>query len=192
MFIEYKKNKPKSQTKTQMNLYFRYGIKLLTSIFFLAGFSMASFLNAEANPHKVEKAEQENQEKNKEQCLSCHQSLPEKPMENSGQHIIPDMKTMKKDAVAMCTDCHSDSGNSHVVGVTPEYSVPADLPLTGNKKIDCLTCHYVHGSLKSEIPMASVSAMDRLFSRERLRKSFLLRRNNSNGDLCLACHKKKE
>ena len=90
----------------------------------------------------------------------------------------------------MCSTCHGDENTSHIVGVTADFIVPADLPLNAKKQVTCLTCHYVHGNLKSEKPVASSSFMDHLFNRGRLDKSFLLRRNNANGDLCLACHSK--
>jgi len=52
----------------------------------------------------------------------------------------------------------------------------------------CLTCHYVHGSLASDRPWASVSFMDRMTDDERMHKTYLLRRNNAEGALCLICH----
>ena len=160
---------------------------LLTILLFLSSYTVLS-AQAKDNPHNSNPIAKGDGQK----CLSCHKILPKKTLKNSGQHIIPQTKTLVKDTVAMCTNCHADSANSHIVGVTPDYTVPADLPLSVSNKVDCLTCHYVHGSLKSDKPMASVSAMDRLFNRDRMKKSFVLRRNNSDGDLCLACHKKKE
>ena len=90
----------------------------------------------------------------------------------------------------MCVDCHGEDSSSHIIGVTPDYTVPADLPLNHDNQITCLTCHYIHGSLQSETPMASTSFMDHLFNRARLHKSYVLRRNNARGELCLACHAK--
>lgn len=180
MFIKDKSNNTSSNFQLDLIIF----SILLTGLVLLSGVA----LTAESNPHRVVKSDISGTES----CLSCHISLPETKQQQFGQHILPDMTKMKKDALTMCTDCHDEDGNSHIVGVTPEYSVPVDLPLSENMKVNCLTCHYVHGSLKSDSPMASVSAMDRLFNRERLKKSFLLRRNNSNGDLCLACHKRKE
>lgn len=123
-------------------------------------------------------------------CLGCHKTLPTQDTHPNGQYLIPDMDDYVKSATGMCTDCHGDDSSSHIVGVSPEYRVPADLPLDGEQQITCLTCHYTHGSLHSDSPMASVSFMDRLFNRERLNKSYVLRRNNADGDLCLACHGK--
>lgn len=145
------------------------------------------FAKSENNPHKTSPAS----DSNKKECLNCHKTLPKTPFKSDGQHIIPNMKLFIKSETDMCIDCHGKDSKSHIVGVTPEYSVPADLPLDLKNSVTCLTCHYIHGSLKSDTAMASSSVMDQLFNRERLKKSFMLRRNNSKGDLCLACHKRK-
>jgi len=142
---------------------------------------------SENNPHNTNPATN----LNRKECLNCHKNLPKAPIKNNGQHIIPNMKFFIKNSTDMCIECHGNDSKSHIVGVTPEYTVPADLPLDSKNNVNCLTCHYIHGSLKSETPMASSSAMDKLFNRDRLKKSFMLRRNNSKGDLCLACHKQK-
>ena len=123
-----------------------------------------------------------------QQCLACHKTLSDKLLQTGGKYIIPDMSGFIKNATTMCTDCHGEDSSSHIIGVTPDYTVPADLPLNYNNQITCLTCHYIHGSLQSEKPMASTSFMDHLFNRERLYKSYMLRRNNAQGELCLACH----
>jgi hypothetical protein len=62
------------------------------------------------------------------------------------------------------------------------------MPLNKKNALSCLTCHYTHGDLTSIRPQASFSFMDRMVNAERLRKSFLLRRNNVDGELCLICH----
>lgn len=122
-------------------------------------------------------------------CTQCHVKLPQQNKRIDGQYHIPDMNTFKVDAITMCTHCHGEENSSHIVGVTQDYNTPPDLPLDANNKITCLTCHYVHGNLQTNAPMASISFLDHIMDRERLSKSFVLRRNNSNGDLCLACHK---
>ena len=162
--------------------------KLLTGkLFFIAALINVSFANEIFNPHMNFTTKNINAE----QCLSCHKTLPEKQAGFSGKYVIPDMSHYAKSETRMCADCHSDDTMSHIVGSTPEYIVPADLPLDKNKQITCLTCHYIHGSLVSDEPMASTSFMDHLFNRQRLTKSYILRRNNAKGDLCLACHSKQ-
>lgn len=161
---------------------------LLTStLFLMSGLINISVANEAFNPH----TDFTNQANNAELCLSCHKTLPEKPNGFIGQYVIPDMNHYIKSETQMCAECHGDDNSSHIVGSTPEYIVPADLPLDKNKQVTCLTCHYIHGSLESDEPMASTSFMDHLFNRQRLNKSYVLRRNNVKGDLCLACHSKQ-
>jgi len=143
-----------------------------------------SYSGESSNPHYIP----QKTDSSAEQCLTCHKILSKENNFSNGMYQIPDMSKYKKDGVTMCIQCHVNERVSHLVGVTPEYIVPADLPLDENKRITCLTCHYIHGDLKSEKPMASASVMDYLFNRSRLNKSYVLRRNNAEGDLCLACH----
>jgi len=154
-------------------------------IIFLSAYSIQGFTsNSEFNPHEFSA----NTEKNDDACLLCHKAQPKKIIGFTGQYILPKMGDYVKGPTNMCTGCHDAENASHIVGVTPEYKVPADLPLNYQKKIACLTCHYAHGKLTSDKPMASSSFMDALFNRERLNKSYILRRNNASGDLCLVCH----
>ncbi|MCW9046753.1 MAG: hypothetical protein OQK46_01635, partial [Gammaproteobacteria bacterium] len=124
-------------------------------------------------------------------CLSCHKSQSLENIKVMGKYALPVMSGFIKNETSMCIECHGDDNSSHIVGVTPDYSVPADLPLDEENKMTCLTCHYVHGNLESDRPMASSSFMDHLFNRDRLKKSYVLRRNNAQGDMCLACHSKE-
>lgn len=153
----------------------------------VAGLLFSQSVNADnsKSPHSTDQLTAEN----KELCLSCHIKEPALKLSvSSGRHVLPDMDDYRKSENEMCTDCHGEENSSHIIGVTPDYSVPADLPLDAKDQVTCLTCHYIHGSLESDKPMASSSFMDHLFNRERLSKSYTLRRNNSEGDLCLACH----
>ncbi len=141
-------------------------------------------LAADFNPHTISK----NLDTSHPACLQCHKKTPDLLTGVSSQHTIPDMNNFIHDETRMCTDCHGDNNAGHIVGVSPEYSVPADLPLNHNNQVTCLTCHYTHGELSTDKPMASSSLLDLFFNRERLYKSYILRRNNADGDLCLACH----
>ncbi len=124
------------------------------------------------------------------ECISCHKDIPDAKLSKKTRYLLPDMNQFKQSETGMCVSCHGEENRSHIIGVTPDYTVPADLPLNKNNQVTCLTCHYVHGSLQSDKTMASASFMDHLFNRDRLNKSYTLRRNNSEGDLCLACHSK--
>ncbi len=132
------------------------------------------------NPHNVV-------ENKNDTCTQCHHDLPDIKIGLNTKNQRVDLSQFKQDGIKMCTDCHSEK-EGHVVGVSLDFSVPADLPLGQNKTISCLTCHYTHGDLKSDRPQSSYSVIDRLLDSERLHKSFLIRRNNSHGELCLTCH----
>ncbi len=135
---------------------------------------------AEINPHNIV-------ENKTATCTNCHRGLPEiQPGLNTKNNHV-ELSKFKQGGIKMCTDCHNEK-EGHVVGVRLDFSVPADLPLSENKTISCLTCHYTHGELKSDRPQSSYSLIDRLLDSERLHKSFLIRRNNSHGELCLTCH----
>lgn len=127
-------------------------------------------------------------------CVSCHVEKPkvveDVALLNSKNHQA-DPTAFKADGVAMCTGCHS-ADEGHKVDLKLDFEVPADLPLGEKNKLTCLTCHYTHGDLKTTRPQASFSFIDRIVDAERLHKSYLLRRNNSEGELCLTCHEVKE
>jgi len=143
---------------------------------FLVGFNAKVI--AENNPHILQSIPA---------CDTCHIITPSVVPADNTRFILPQAQNFKQDGIHMCTECHSNE-NGHQVGISLDFSVPADLPLDNDNKITCLTCHYTHGSLHSEKPHASYSFMDVLLGSEHLHKSFLLRRNNVNGELCLTCH----
>lgn len=135
-----------------------------------------------ANPHELEDGV------NNTTCVNCHRQTPERVPEHPTRAVLPNQNDFVTDFVDVCASCHEGSVESHPLGVIPKYPVPADLPLDKDNGVSCLTCHYTHGSLKSDHPRCSVSFLDRLLGRDRMRKSFLLRRENTNGELCKACH----
>jgi len=135
------------------------------------------------NPHVVSRQD------DKTVCPVCHIQVPELRDDQPliSKNLPLDLNDFKLDGVAMCSACH-DPAAYHKVHLVVDFPVPADLPLNQDNEIICLTCHYVHGRLDSDRPQASFSFMDRLLNARRLHKSYLLRRNNSNGELCLSCH----
>ncbi len=144
--------------------------------------SIFSILEAqELNPHELAS------NTNKDSCLQCHIN---KDLQNQ-QKNYPAM-IFKKDEISMCMNCHTHDASTHSVNIAVDFSVPADLPLSSTGKITCLTCHTVHGRLHSQRPWASCNFMDHLLNRERLTKTYLLRRNNAHGELCLTCHDPEE
>jgi formate-dependent nitrite reductase cytochrome c552 subunit len=135
------------------------------------------------NPHVVSKQD------NSSTCTDCHISMPKLKNDNSltSKNLPVDLSHFSKNGVDMCSSCH-DLEVVHKTGVAVDFPVPSDLPLNQDNEIICLTCHYTHGSLDSDKPQASFSFMDRMVNAQRLHKSYLLRRNNSDGELCLICH----
>jgi hypothetical protein len=137
------------------------------------------------NPHEI------NGRQPVEYCQACHLQAPETYQLPSSIAIVPDWRKFQSgmDGTSMCVECHNQSEQSHEVGGDKiDFTVPADLPLSSENTLTCMTCHFMHGSLSSDRPWASVSFMDKLTGHVRLHKSYLLRRNNSNGELCLVCH----
>lgn len=142
---------------------------------------------ATENPHLVSKNQAASN------CTSCHTTAPannsEYLLETKNHHT--NLAEFTQDGVAMCSSCHNPD-DGHKVNLKLDFEVPADMPVGKKNTINCLTCHYTHGNLTSTTPQASFSVMDRFVDAERLHKSFLLRRNNTDGELCLICHSVKE
>lgn len=154
----------------------------ITTTLMLLGLCGIAFAAAE-NPHEITVQSQS------VDCTSCHLEQPA----HSKAEILEtknhqaEREAYKIDGVEMCSSCHNPD-DGHKVGLKLDFEIPADMPLGTKNKLTCLTCHYTHGKLASDRPQASVSFMDRMLDAERLHKSFLLRRNNADGELCLTCH----
>jgi len=160
-------------------------VKSLLTAFGLMLLSLAGAAHSADNPHVVTR------QIGRSGCAECHIDTPE--LKNDGilntEHLPVDPGRFKQDGVAMCRSCHTHEAHIHKnVSEKIDFPVPADMPLSQDNGIICLTCHYSHGSLDSDQPRANVSFIDHLFNTERLHKSFLLRRDNSDGGLCLTCH----
>ncbi len=161
-------------------------LSLFAAIFLFIGISDNKSMAEEPkrNPHELK------EQFDSMECANCHRQTPVRIPENHTRAVLPGQDDFVTDPVTMCAPCHKGSMDSHPIAVRPKYLVPADLPLDKKLGISCLTCHYTHGSLKSDSPCCSMSFLDRMFDRERMKKSFLLRRENTNGGLCNACHVK--
>ncbi len=160
-------------TNLQMLFKFTAGLLLLG----------AFAVPAEENPHTISATGKS------VECASCHAAEihhDQTDLLNTKNKKF-DSAEFSKDGVAMCTDCHN-ADDGHKVGLKLDFEIPADMPLNKKNTLSCLTCHYTHGTLVSDRPQASFSTMDRILNAERLHKSFLLRRNNVDGELCLICH----
>jgi len=154
-------------------------------LLFLGYHSWVLSAEGKENPHEI-KGQQA-----VEYCQACHLEKPGIYTLASSIAVVPDSQKFQAgmDGTSMCVECHNQSEQSHEVGGDKiDFPVPADLPLSAENTLTCMTCHFMHGGLSSDRPWASVSFMDQLTGHERLHKSYLLRRNNSNGELCLVCH----
>jgi formate-dependent nitrite reductase cytochrome c552 subunit len=161
----------------------KYGFSI---IFLLFSLCRAGGLFAADNPHEITWQGQVD-------CVSCHVDKPQNTKSGvlETKNHKADPAAFKSDGVEMCSGCHN-AEDGHKVGLKLDFEAPADLPLGERNKMTCLTCHYTHGSLSSDKPQASTSFMDKILDVEQLHKSFLLRRNNADGELCLTCHEVKE
>lgn len=156
---------------------------MIKSLIIVIGSLYIATAPAADNPHQI------SGQSDQSACTTCHDVKPELHGADilNTKNLPLDLSRFKQDGVNMCGSCH-DPTAYHKVRLNVDFPVPADLPLSQDSEMICLTCHYSHGRLDSDKPQASFSFMDRLTNDERLHKSYLLRRNNSNGELCLTCH----
>ena len=158
---------------------FSLSVKVAGGLLLLCSFAA----QAADNPHTLSATGKS------EDCAGCHAAEVhhDKAELLNTKNKQVELAAFNKDGVEMCTGCH-DAEDGHKVGLKLDFEIPADMPLNKKDALSCLTCHYTHGNLTSDRPQASFSFMDRLLNAERLHKSFLLRRNNVDGELCLICH----
>jgi predicted CXXCH cytochrome family protein len=101
------------------------------------------------------------------ECLSCHLTDP------SGK-IIEHQLTAP--VTTLCARCHEKiftEGYLHPVDIRPRnVGIPADMPLSPQGEITCVTCHDIHGSFFTPYDTPS----------------HYLRRYEGGKDFCRACH----
>lgn len=97
-------------------------------------------------------------------CEKCHTST-----RMTLAHATPVMvHAMQPSTDTECLRCHYDGPITHPIGVPNTKKKAADLPLTPDGKIGCVTCHVGHDQ------------QDKF--------GMLLRKDNRRGGLCLSCH----
>jgi len=111
-------------------------------------------------------------------CLSCHASEKEKPK------LVDPIRTCD----ANCKRCHKDVEKHHPVGPEVEEKEKVSLPLLGDKKVSCISCHDMKTVRYDNRSWKSQSLFGRLFQGHTTYKTYYLRMNNSDGGLCKACH----
>ncbi len=129
---------------------------------------------------------------NEKLCNVCHVTyLSTGTSGNTASFIIikADSSRLPTD---VCLECHPQKAATHPIQITTSYSVPKDLPLSKTRKIACTTCHNPHiarFSDRSWIPRSIFQKLNDLLKRKKQYKTFFLRRNNAEGELCMSCHK---
>lgn len=71
-------------------------------------------------------------------CTDCH---PQKPQAEIPQQEKKSFGSLK--GITPCLDCHEQDSNLHPIGIIPVKS-DIYLPLSNDKEITCLTCHFIH------------------------------------------------
>lgn len=98
-------------------------------------------------------------------CTDCHKAKP-------GKGDTKDTVTFRKPIEELCIECHDAESNIHPTGMAPSMKVPTYLPLSKDKKVNCVTCHNMH-------------AEDTKFS---LLRGFKSGKYKWRTDLCYDCH----
>jgi hypothetical protein len=123
-------------------------------------------------------------------CTECHVTVPIPGKDDFRQ------LEFTNDIVSICERCHRDKINEdkHPVDIKPERPVPQDLHLDSYYSITCTTCHDPHAEPWDDMPYVSRSWIERLLDAVRGRerhRTFLLRKTNVEGELCLSCHTRR-
>jgi len=90
-----------------------------------------------------------------------------------------------------CMKCHPQHFGDHPVLVQTFIPVPKDLPLSKNMEITCMTCHNTHYLRYSDRPWTPRSHKNKFLDfvkKKKEYKTYFLRRNNSEKELCISCH----
>ncbi len=113
-------------------------------------------------------------------CAVCHE-VPS-PTHTSSR--------LRSDIDTVCKGCHPRDAANHRIGNTPPFPVPPDLRLSPEGTLSCVTCHDPHTPRWSNRAWQAKSlagSIRTMFVKKH--KTYFLRRNNAQGDLCLACHR---
>lgn len=127
-----------------------------------------------------------------ENCTCCHDS--------QGTKIDP--HSFSVDITESCTDCHDsgDIGRSHPVDVQsaerfPDMEIPENLPVDGDERITCGTCHNPHlagySTERFAAEQASAGTRNENGVEVAYYKSYMLRLHApeaGNDPTCAACH----
>jgi len=125
----------------------------------------------------------------KNKCDTCHEVFQTPRPEGS---LIVFREDRYIALSGRCLKCHQYHVGDHPVRITATLPVPKDLPLSDKKEITCITCHNPHFQRFSNRPWYPRSYETKLtdfITMKKTYKTYFLRRNNEQKDLCLSCHK---
>lgn len=119
------------------------------------------------------------------QCGVCHENAQVASLGPSNPFPV------RGNISEICAKCHESHVSNHPVRVVPSFKVPGDLPVTPAGEISCVTCHNPHNERYSDRAWQARSLAGKFggwFNRKKEFETYFLRRNNAQGELCLACH----
>jgi len=122
-------------------------------VFFLILFGVA---------HSADSGIKEPHQFSPKECQICHLEVDKNPSK------------LKPISNSICESCHqkAEENLSHPINISPETSVPSDMPLKDGN-LSCITCHFVH----------PFSVTFKKFT------YYLLRRPGKGQTFCSACHR---
>jgi hypothetical protein len=131
------------------------GVAGVAALLAAVGLALAAAKDGSPNVHR---------EKAGTACVACH-TADEGTLRSQASAQSP---MLADDLDARCAACHDPLDASHRTGVLPKKPVPPALPLSGDGKVTCATCHFMHG--------------------ENDAFGDFVRLDNRQGALCLTCH----
>ena len=125
-----------------------------------------------------------------ESCPKCHLA---------GRDGRPDPARFSPEADSLCLGCHRQGslGRTHPMDVRPadrygKGKIPADLPLSDDGRMLCLTCHASHGPFLSAVRAVPGQKPEEPARGNLPFRTFFLRRAGAERGalpLCEACHR---
>ncbi len=123
-------------------------------------------------------------------CGDCH--IESRPAAGRPYALM----NFRKDIVTLCTRCHP-GGLTHPVDIAPGQGRGRKLPLDTDGTMTCITCHAPHGAAHSDRIHSGRTLFEKVrdtvfpFTPRRFR-TYFLRIPSFRGELCDACHVRRE
>lgn len=114
-------------------------------------------------------------------CMKCHQ-------EEQDKQIFTKARGIERPCEKACANCHKKMKNHHQTGMEVEFDVSADIRLTKDKRVTCITCHDLSVKRYSATARKAQSLFQRMFKGKKRHKSYYLVMDNRGGQLCKQCH----